>query len=146
MIRLTASPIDIQTVIDSVRSSEAGAVDVFIGTTRNQSEGRAVVGLEYEAFESMALKVMGEISDAVRARWSVREISIVHRTGSVEIGQASVVIAVSSVHRKEAFEACRFIIDTLKREAPIWKRELFADGSEGWSGQNQDLRLAKKEL
>lgn len=135
MIQLSSHPIDIQAVIDSVKAPETGAVDVFIGTTRDQTAGRKVAALEYETYEPMALKVMERVAQEAGGRWSVGRIAIVHRTGRVDVGEASVVIAVSSAHRAEAFEACRFLIDKLKQEVPIWKRECFADGSVEWSGE-----------
>ena len=133
MILITDSKIDIQTVLESVGDPSAGAIDVFIGTTRNHSDGKQVVSLEYEAYEPMALKMMNEIAGAAKSRWNIHRISIVHRIGQVAIGEASVVIAVSAAHRKEAFEACLHAIDTLKRDVPIWKKEVFADG-EVWVG------------
>jgi molybdopterin synthase catalytic subunit len=104
-------------------------VDVFIGTTRDHSDGKKVLSLEYEAYEPMATAVLHEIERTARARWPIENIAIVHRIGKVEIGEASVVIAVSAVHRREAFEACRWAIDTLKKDAPIWKKERFEGGS-----------------
>ena len=134
MVQITTSPINIQLAVDSVRTPESGGIDTFIGTTRNYSKGRAVSALEYEAYEPMALKVMERIVEEARRRWPVHGVAVVHRVGRVEVGEASIVIAVSSAHRKEAFEACRFLIDKLKQDVPIWKREYFADGSVEWSG------------
>ena len=133
MITIVTNKINVQEVIESVSDPAAGGIDVFIGTTRNHADGREVQYLEYEAYESMALKMMERIADDIRSKWSVCKISIVHRTGRVGIGEASIVIAISSAHRKEAFEACRYAIDTLKRDVPIWKKEFFADG-EVWVG------------
>jgi molybdopterin synthase catalytic subunit len=144
MVQLTHIRIDVQAVIASVSTAESGGVDVFIGTTRNHSGGRAVLALEYEAYEPMALKVMERVAGEARRRWAVEKIAIVHRTGRVEVGEASVVIAVSSPHRREAFEACRYLIDRLKSEAPIWKREFFADGTVEWSGQPREQGVTTK--
>lgn len=112
----------------------AGGVVIFAGVVRNQTGGRPVKFLEYEAHGPMAEAKMREIGQAVRARWpGVRRVAMQHRTGRLEIGEASVLIAVSAAHRAEAFEACRFAIDTLKRTVPVWKKEHFEDG-EVWVG------------
>lgn len=137
MIQITQSKIDIQQVIDSAMTPESGGIDVFIGTTRNHSKGRGVAFLTYEAHEPMARKIMERLEVEARARWPLNQVWIVHRLGTVKPGEASVVIAVSAVHRTEAFEACRFLIDRLKAEVPIWKREHFADGSTEWSGESE---------
>jgi molybdopterin synthase catalytic subunit len=140
MIKIVKEKIDVDEVIESVRDPGAGGIDVFLGTTRNHADGKKVFALEYEAYDPMALKMMLQIADDIKSKWNVCKISIVHRTGRVEIGEASVVIAVSSAHRKEAFEACRYAIDTLKKTVPIWKKEFFADG-EVWVGsQSGDTR------
>lgn len=146
MIQLTSLPIDIEAVIDCVKAPETGAVDVFIGTTRDQTAGRKVTALEYETYEPMALKVMERVAGEAGGRWSLGRIAIVHRIGRLNVGEASVIIAVSSAHRAEAFEACRFLIDKLKQEVPIWKREFFADGSVEWSGQTPESAPAKGGL
>jgi molybdopterin synthase catalytic subunit len=135
---ITPDPIDVATVIDSVKADAAGGIDVFIGTTRDHSKGRKVVRLEYEAYVPMATKCLNEIEQEARQRWNLHGASIVHRTGMVTIGEASVVIAVSSVHRDEAFQACRYLIDRLKEVVPIWKREFFADGTVEWSQQSDE--------
>jgi molybdopterin synthase catalytic subunit len=128
-IRITEGPIDEAEVLGYVRAPEAGGIDLFIGTTRNSANGKDVLWLEYTAYEPMALKMMVQITEEVFRRWQITKIAIVHRTGRINIGEASVVIAVSAPHRKEAFEACRYAIDTLKKEVPIWKKEFFKDGS-----------------
>jgi molybdopterin synthase catalytic subunit len=133
MIKLVHAPIDLDEILRSVKCPEAGAIDVFIGTTRNHSNGKEVLSLEYEVYEPMALKLMEGIIAEAHQRWDISRIAIVHRVGKVEIGEASVVIAVSAAHRREAFEACRYAIDTLKRDVPIWKKEVFRDG-EVWVG------------
>jgi molybdopterin synthase catalytic subunit len=133
MIEITDKPIDIDSVIRSVQDPSAGGVDIFIGTTRNQSGGDTVLAMEYRAYVPMALKMMNALAGEVRTTWDVKQISMVHRTGRVGVGEPSVVIAVSAVHRKEAFEACRFLIDKLKESVPIWKKEVFGDREE-WVG------------
>ena len=134
MIQIVTEPIGIDRVLESVRDPSAGAIDLFIGTTRDHSRDKKVIALEYEAYTPMALRLMCEIAGELRARWSVRNVAIVHRVGRLMIGEASIVIAVSSAHRKDAFEACRYAIDTLKKTVPIWKKEFFEDG-EIWVGQ-----------
>jgi molybdopterin synthase catalytic subunit len=131
MIALTEQPISIAEVIEAAQSDQAGAVDVFIGTVRNYSLEKKVVGLEYEAYDKMALKIMGEIAEQVKARWPVKKIAMVHRKGALQIGEVAVVVAVSTPHRKEAFEACQYTIDTLKQTVPIWKKEIYENG-ETW--------------
>ena len=133
MIEIVTTAIDVAKVLGSVQSPSAGGIDLFIGTTRNYSNGRSVLALEYEAYQPMALGIMKTIAGDARTKWAIEQISMVHRIGRVEIGDASVVIAVSAVHRGEAFAACRYAIDTLKRDVPIWKKEFFADG-EVWVG------------
>lgn len=134
MIELVTSGIIVGRVIESVQHPSSGAVATFIGTTRDHAHGREVVSLEYDAYAPMALKTMKEVADRARAQWQILEISIVHRLGRVEIGEASIVIAVSSAHRDAAFEACRYAIDTLKAIVPIWKKEHYRDG-EVWIGE-----------
>lgn len=138
MNAIITEPIDVSAVVDSVKASAAGGIDVFIGTTRDHSKGREVVGLEYEAYIPMARKNLDDIEREARERWNLQVINIVHRIGKVGIGEASVVIAVSSAHRDEAFKACRYLIDRLKEIVPIWKREYFADGTVEWSQQTHE--------
>ncbi len=135
MIEITQSEIDVGKVIESVQDPASGGIDIFIGTTRNDSGGREVLSMEYDAYVPMALNMMKELAQTVRSKWEIREISIVHRFGHLKVGEASVVIAVSAAHRKEAFEACHFTIDKLKETIPIWKKEVFRDG-EAWVGGN----------
>ena len=130
-IRLSAEALVIPECIEWVRVPEAGGIDVFIGTVRKATRGREVVQLEFEAYESMALKEMQKIADQVFEQWPVMKVLIHHRTGVLKIGDIPVVIAVSAAHRAAAFDACRYIIDTLKQTVPIWKKEVFADG-EHW--------------
>jgi molybdopterin synthase catalytic subunit len=137
MIAIVNGAIDVDGVRQSVLSPSAGGIDIFIGTTRNHSDGRKVLSLEYEAYEPMAIEVLKQIERSAREKWPIENIAIVHRVGKVEIGEASVVIAVSAVHRREAFEACRWAIDTLKKDAPIWKKEQFDDGA-AWAVLTED--------
>ena len=133
MISIVAETINVQTILESIEDPSAGGVAMFIGTTRNSSGGKEVLSLEYEAYQPMALKLLGEIAASAAARWAVKKISIVHRVGRIGVGEASIVIGVSSAHRNEAFEACRFLIDTIKKSVPIWKKELYTDG-DSWVG------------
>lgn len=143
MVSLTLNQIDIKSLVDGVTTPQSGGIDIFVGTTRNHAGGRSVKLLEYEAYEPMAVAIMERLETEAKKRWPVRKISIVHRLGKVPIGEASVVIAVSSAHRKEAFDACRFLIDTLKKEVPIWKREYFSDGTVEWSGTQTSGNVAE---
>lgn len=119
----------------SVISDEAGGIDVFIGTVRNKTKGKNVKYLFYETYEKMALLEMEKIAKYATKKWKLKKVVIHHRKGKLEIGETAVVIAVSAPHRKEAFEACRYIIDTLKATVPIWKKEVFEDG-EKWVSPN----------
>ena len=131
MIKLTSEPIIVNEVIDSVYDAGAGAVDVFIGSVRNKTSEKKVVRLEFEAYEKMALSEMEKIATAAKKKWPVCQLSIVHRVGKLNLGDLPVVIAVSTPHRPDAFEACRYVIDTLKQTVPIWKKEIFEDGEVG---------------
>ncbi len=130
MIKITEKPIDVQKVIGTVSSLGAGAVNVFIGTVRNSAHGKNVVWLEYEAYESMAVAEIRKIIDEASHRWPLLGWAVSHRVGTLKPGEVSVAIAVSSPHRRDSFEACQFIIDTLKETVPIWKKEVFEDGEE----------------
>jgi molybdopterin synthase catalytic subunit len=144
MIRITKEPIDLQSIVQAVITPASGGINVFVGTTRNHARGRDVDLLEYEAYEPMALRMMQRIVEDARGRWPLHAVAVVHRLGRVEVGEVSVAIAVSSAHRNEAFEACRFLIDELKRVVPIWKREYFSDGSVEWSQQTHEQVLSSK--
>jgi molybdopterin synthase catalytic subunit/molybdopterin converting factor small subunit len=128
-IEIVRHPISAQTVLDRVKGPEEGAVVVFDGIVRNHTGGRRTLYLDYEAYEAMALEKLHELAGALREKFAVSGVAIVHRLGRLEIGESSVLIAVSAPHRAVAFDACRFAIDTLKRSVPIWKKEYFADGA-----------------
>ena len=132
--RLSEAPLSLERVAAEVASDDAGAIATFVGTTRSRSRGRDVVRLEYEAYEGMAEAEMERIAAALRERHDIVDVAIHHRVGSVEIGETSVVIAVSAAHRAAALEACREAIDTLKQTVPLWKKELYVGGEE-WIGQ-----------
>ena len=131
---LSDEQLSLDRVVDEVRTDEAGAIATFTGTTRNNSRGRAVTHLDYEAYEGMAENVMVEIAAALRERYELCDIAIHHRVGRVGIGDTSVVIAVSAPHRQDALAACRDAIDELKQRVPLWKKEVYAGGEE-WIGQ-----------
>jgi MoaE-MoaD fusion protein len=131
---LSAEPLDLGRVVAEAASADAGAVATFVGTVRRQSRGREVVRLEYEAFEEMAEPMLRGLADELKEKHGLCEVAIHHRVGAVDIGEASVVIAVSAPHRAAALEACREAIDTLKETIPLWKKEFYADGEE-WIGR-----------
>jgi molybdopterin synthase catalytic subunit len=137
MVELTHEPIDAANLMARVRSSQAGGTVLFLGTTRewtgeSANVGRRTLWLDYECYPEMAERKMAEIGAEARRRWPLVETAIVHRLGRVDLGEASVGIAVSSAHRQAAFEACEWLIDTLKQVVPIWKQEHWADGQSEW--------------
>ena len=131
---LSNEPLSLERAAAEVASDGAGAIATFVGTTRARSRGREVIRLEYEAYEGMAEAEMERIAGVLRDRHDVIDVAIHHRVGPVEIGETSVVIAVSAAHRAAAFDACREAIDTLKETVPLWKKELYVGGEE-WIGQ-----------
>src|SRR6476469_5043492 len=132
MIEITAAPIDHAALTERVRSNLAGAVCLFLGTVREMTGDRRTSSLDYEAYPEMAQRKMEELEAEARRRWPVIEAAIVHRVGHLELGDVSVAVAVSTPHRGHSFEACRWLIDTLKEVVPIWKKERWADGTEEW--------------
>lgn len=132
MIELTHQPIDPTAVIDRVSSPLAGAVVLFLGTTREWTGPRQTASLDYECYPEMARVKLAELETEARRRWPLVECVVVHRLGHLKLGEASVAVAVSSAHRQAAFEAGQWLIDTLKQVAPIWKKENWADGTVEW--------------
>lgn len=130
MIKITEKPIDVQKVIDTASSLGAGAVNVFIGTVRNNAHNKNVLWLEYEAYETMAIAEIKKIIDDASHRWPLLGWAVSHRIGTLRPGEVAVVVAVSTPHRKDSFDACQYIMDTIKEKAPIWKKEVFEDGEE----------------
>jgi MoaE-MoaD fusion protein len=126
---IVREPIDTKSVLEGMKRGEDGAAVVFEGVVRNQTRGRKTLYLDYEAYEEMALRQMEGLAEQALKQFQVREIALVHRLGRLEIGETSVLIAVASAHRAAAFDACRWLIDTLKRTVPIWKKEYFEDGA-----------------
>jgi molybdopterin synthase catalytic subunit len=132
MVEITEDPIDHAAIVDRVRSNQAGAVCSFLGTVRELTGDRRTTLLEYEAYPEMALAKLAELENEARKRWPILESALVHRVGRLDLGEISVIVAVSCPHRGDSFEACRWLIDRLKEEVPIWKREVWADGTEEW--------------
>ena len=140
MFHVTNQPIDLDGLVRFVADPEAGAVATFIGTTRNNNEGRKVMALDYEGYAEMAEKELCRIGEDAKTKWPICRMAITHRLGPVQIGEASVIIAVSSAHRDAAFAACRFAIEEIKKTVPIWKKEVF-EGGEVWIGTQTGQRL-----
>ncbi len=140
LFRVTPEPLDPRRLYEAVRADESGAVVLFHGVARNESEGRRVVALEYDAYPSMAERKLREVAGDVRARWPVTGIAVHHRTGRLAIGEASLLVAVSSPHRREAFEACHYAVDRIKQIVPVWKKEIWEDGAGEWvAGHRVDV-------
>lgn len=127
-VQLFSTPLDPQVCLDFVSNDAAGGIVSFVGTVRNKTKGKTVLHLEFEAYEPMAIKEMRKIAERACAQWPVEKMAIHHRVGHLEIGEIAVVIVVATPHRKAAFDACEFAIDTLKETVPIWKKEIFEDG------------------
>jgi molybdopterin synthase catalytic subunit len=148
LILLVDKMIDAEALIRHVRSGGDGAIVTFDGCVRNQSHGRRTLYLDYEAYESMALAKMREIAAEAHTKFPIDRVAIAHRLGRLEIGETSVFIAVSAPHRGAAFDACRHIIDTLKRSVPVWKKEYFEDGAVWADGElppvPQDTQAGKR--
>lgn len=128
-IQLTEESLRTEACLAAVETPEAGAVNLFVGTVRSKTQGKQVLHLEYEAYEPMAVSEMRKIAEEAMRLFPVKKVAIHHRVGRLEIGDKAVVIAVATPHRREGFEACRHIIDTLKQTVPIWKKEVFEDGA-----------------
>jgi molybdopterin synthase catalytic subunit len=138
MISLTQEPIDTAALLRQVTSPLAGAVVLFLGTVREMTAERRTLALNYECYPEMAERKLAELEDEARQRWPLIECVIVHRLGRLELTEASVAVAVSSPHRGDAFAAGQWLIDTLKVVVPIWKQELWADGTSEWVHPGQD--------
>lgn len=140
MFRVIDKPIDLQELVDYVSDAEAGAIATFIGTTRNNNEGRKVIALDYDGYREMAEKELARIGADAKTKWPICRMAIVHRLGPVQITEASVIIAVSAGHRDAAFAACRFAIEEIKKTVPIWKKEVY-EGGEVWIGTQSGYPL-----
>ncbi|MFZ0393680.1 MAG: molybdenum cofactor biosynthesis protein MoaE [Terracidiphilus sp.] len=143
-IRLTRDVIQSEKLVSAAKHGSDGAVVVFDGIVRNNTRGRQTLHLDYEAYEEMALREMNALADQARQRFNVRHISIVHRLGRLMVGETSVLIVVASAHRAQAYEASRWLIDTLKRTVPIWKKETFVDGQVWADGEPFPESIAAK--
>jgi molybdopterin synthase catalytic subunit len=132
MIRLTHDVIDYHALTESVRSNQAGAVILFLGTVREMTDDRQTVALDYEGYPQMAEAQMTAIENEARLRWPIEQVAIIHRLGHLELGDISVAVAVSCPHRHQAFDAGRYLIDELKVRVPIWKKENWIDGTTEW--------------
>ena len=129
MITITETQLDIQSFTDYVLGDQNGAVNTFLGVTRNSTDGRAVVKLEYECYLPMAQKKLEEIKNEAVRKWEISSVAIGHRIGTLDIGETSLVVAVSGPHRVAVFEVCQYIVDRIKEIVPIWKKEFFEDGA-----------------
>ncbi len=128
VIKIVENPLSVDEALATVRRPDCGAIDVFVGTVRNHHDGKKVVDISYTAFKELAEKELSRIIEEARSRWKIGEAYVAHRVGKLAIGDASVIIAVSSAHRAESFEACRHIIEMLKKSVPIWKEEFYETG------------------
>ena len=137
MIYFTSEPLNPLEVTDLVRKDSNGAVVTFLGTTRDFSEGKDVLYLEYEAYQPMAENMLRQIAQEVLDKWGIKDMAIAHRVGKLEIGEISLVVALASPHRKDAFEASQYAMDRIKAMVPIWKKEVFQDG-EVWVGSHEE--------
>ncbi|WP_338875597.1 molybdenum cofactor biosynthesis protein MoaE [Spirosoma sp. SC4-14] len=128
MIALTTNPIDVASALNYLQSDQAGALDLFLGVVRDNTQERPVERLEYEAYDRMAISEMQKIADEAQRRWPILRYTIIHRKGILLTGEIAILIGVSTAHRADAFDACRYMIDTIKQTVPIWKKEVFTDG------------------
>jgi molybdopterin synthase catalytic subunit len=134
MFAITQDVLDPAPLVEAVRKDESGAVVLFYGVVRNENMGRNVQYLEYDVYPEMAIKKMREVADEVRAKYPITDIGVLHRVGRLEIGETSLLVAVSSAHRVAAFDACHFAVDRIKQVVPIWKKEVWDDGEEWIEG------------
>ena len=134
LITITEKPIDVNKLLDYVSDQSSGASVLFTGTVRDHNEQDKVSKLHYEAYQEMAEKILQEIENEVYTKWKINKFIAIHRIGTLKVGEVSVAVAVSSGHRKEAFEACKFGIDSIKEKAPIWKKEFSKSGTEWLEG------------
>lgn len=146
-IAIVPEPIAVEGAIAFVSDSAAGGVCIFLGTTRSEQDtaGRALIALDYEAYREMAARQLHELARRARQRWLVIRIALLHRVGRVPVGEASVLVAVSAPHRAQAFECCRWLIDTLKAELAVWKKEVWESGEATWARPNVEWRKGNEE-
>lgn len=141
-IEITEKILDVNKISQMVTDPSCGAVSIFVGITRDNFDCKKVLRLEYEAYKPMAKKKMKEICDSIRKQWEIHSIAMIHRINVVPISEASIVIAISSPHRKESLQAVEYAIDTLKATVPIWKKEIYADESSSWK-ENKECSWSK---
>jgi molybdopterin synthase catalytic subunit len=132
LVRITTEPLDLSEALAAVGDPSAGGTCVFVGTVRDHSDAGAVIGLTYEAWDEVAETRLRDLADELHAGWPILRVALLHRTGTLDVGEASVVVAVSAPHRAEAFEACRHGIERLKHDVPIWKKESLVGGESHW--------------
>jgi molybdopterin synthase catalytic subunit len=132
--RVTAAPLDPNEAIEAVSDPAAGAIDLFLGVVRNSNKGRDVAYLEYDAYPEMAEKLMADLGQEAVEEYGLRKVALYHRTGRLEIGETSLLIAISSGHRAEAFAAGKWLVDEVKKRVPVWKKEVWSDGEEWIEG------------
>ncbi len=144
LCKVVDTPLDVREVIQAVSNSASGAVVSFTGTVRDHSLGKEVVALDYEAYPAAAEKMMRQVADEIAERWGIQHFAIIHRVGHLVVGEASVVIAVASAHRHEAFAACEYVIVRLKEIVPIWKKEAYTDGAT-WIGSEANYPRGHRE-
>ena len=130
-VEITAAPLVPEPFLQHVRRDDSGAVALFLGVVRDHSHGRRVLYLEYDAYPSMAVKKLRQVAEEIRSRWDITDVAINHRTGRLEVGETSLLVAVSAPHRREAFEACHYAVDRIKEIVPVWKKEVW-EGGEAW--------------
>ena len=140
MIRVSEGRLDPEAITDLVRGSSSGAVVTFLGTTRETTGDRRVLALEYEAYVPMAESKLAQVAEEMKERWEVNEVAIAHRLGRLDIGEISLVVAIASAHRREAFAACQYAVDRIKQTVPIWKKEFF-EGGEVWVESPEDVAM-----
>ncbi len=139
MITVTSSPLNPEEITNAVRDCGNGAIITFLGTTRELSEGKDVLYLEYEAYQPMAEAMLNQIVMEIQEKWDINHVAIAHRTGKLAIGEISLVVAIGSEHRKEGFQAAQYTVDRIKTIVPIWKKEVFKDGSV-WIGSELEYQ------
>ena len=139
MFEITSDRLDPAPLVAAVRRDESGAVALFYGVVRNENMGRNVRYLEYDVYPEMAIKKMREVAEEVRAKYPITGVGVLHRVGRLEIGETSLLVAVSSAHRAAAFEACHFAVDRIKQVVPIWKKEVWDDGEEWIEGHAPEI-------
>jgi molybdopterin synthase catalytic subunit len=143
MVSITQHPIEVPPILASVQTRHSGAIDCFIGTVRNHSQGKRVKAMEYTSYTEMGEKLMRQIEEEMQRKWTLHHVVLIHRVGMLQVGDVAVVTAVSSSHRAEAFEACRYAIDRIKADVPIWKKEFFEEGH-AWVVGQHDVDYARE--